>query len=168
MFPKLKAALFAKVQSVFSVEIYQMMQNTVLHEQKHRAEQERLMEHATCQSMVGKPVISVGNDWSNPVIGIGKEVVEITQANRPRLVILDYLTGQEVMPFGTVMDYDETRFEAIMKLNPFEVSSLVYRYSSAHTVVAPDRVHQRESREVILEKLTRHGFFEAIKNIEHQ
>lgn len=162
MFVKLKKKIFSKVQSVFANEIFQMTQAAVQADQKDRGDREKAVQHATYHEMIGKPVIAVGNDWSNPIIGIGLEVVLITQANQPHLVIHDYLTGQEFMPFGAVMYYDETRFEAIMKLNPFEVASLVYRLHTAESPVNVEQEGKRDSREVIIEKLTKNGFFDAI------
>lgn len=161
MFKKIKENIFMNFQSLFPVEMYQMSQAAVKAADQARRERENAIEHVIFQELVNKPVIAVGNDWSNPVIGIGMFVQGVSKANRPHLVIKDYVSGEEVMPFGAVMEYNETRFEAIMKLTPAEITSLVYRHSTPQAV-REDQKEQRDSREIILQKLTTNGFFDAI------
>jgi len=166
MLTAIKNKVFLTFQALFPTELYQLSKAAVDAAEKERRVRENAIEHETYKFLVNKPVIAVGNDWSNPVIGIGLEVVGISKANNPRLVIKDYVTGEEVMPFGAVMGYNETRFDAIMKLTPAEITSLVYRHSTPQTNVSDEQKEKRDSREVILEKLTTNGFFEAIKNLK--
>jgi hypothetical protein len=161
MLTAIKEKVFLTFQTLFPAEIYQMSQAAVKAADQERRERENAFEHVVFQELVNKPVIAVGNDWSNPVIGIGLEVQGVSKANRPHLVIKDYVSGEEVMPYGAVMEYNETRFDAIMKLTPAEITSLVYRYSTPQTV-REDQKDKRDSREVILQKLTTNGFFDAI------
>lgn len=166
MLTTIKNKFFSTFQTLFPAELYQLSKAAVDAAEKERRERENAIAHVELNLQVGKPVIAVGNDWSNPVIGIGLEVVGISKANKPHLVIKDYVTGEEVMPFGAVMDYNEIRFDAIMKLTPAEITSLVYRYATPNTNVSDEQKEKRDSREVIIEKLTINGFFEAIKNVK--
>lgn len=161
MLTTIKEKVFLTFQALFPAEMYKMSEAAVKAAEKERRDSENAIDHVAYEVLVGKPVIAVGNDWSNPVIGIGLFVQGISKANRPHLVIKDYVSGEEVMPFGAVMEYNDTRFEAIMKLTPAEITSLVYRYSTPQ-IVRDDQKEQRDSREVILQKLTTNGFFDAI------
>ena len=161
MLTTIKEKVFLTFQALFPAEMYKMSEAAVKAAEQERRERENAIDHVAYEVLVGKPVIAVGNDWSNPVIGIGLFVQGISKANRPHLVIKDYVSGEEVMPFGAVMEYNDTRFEAIMKLTPAEITSLVYRYSTPQ-IVRDDQKEQRDSREVILQKLTTNGFFDAI------
>jgi hypothetical protein len=161
MLTTIKEKVFLTFQTLFPAEMYQMSQAAVNAAEQERRERENAIDHVAYEVLVGKPVIAVGNDWSNPVIGMGLFVQGISKANRPHLVIKDYVSGEEVMPFGAVMEYNDTRFEAIMKLTPAEITSLVYRHSTPQAV-REDQKEQRDSRDVILQKLTANGFFDAI------
>lgn len=161
MLTTIKEKVFLTFQALFPAEMYKMSEAAVKAAEQERRERENAIDHVAYEVLVGKPVIAVGNDWSNPVIGIGLFVQGISKANRPHLVIKDYVSGEDVMPFGAVMEYNDTRFEAIMKLTPAEITSLVYRYSTPQ-IVRDDQKEQRDSREVILQKLTTNGFFDSI------
>jgi hypothetical protein len=161
MLTTIKEKVFLTFQTLFPAEMYQMSQAAVNAAEQERRERENAIDHVAYEVLVGKPVIAVGNDWSNPVIGMGLFVQGISKANRPHLVIKDYVSGEEVMPFGAVMEYNDTRFEAIMKLTPAEITSLVYRHSTPQAV-REDQKEQRDSRDVILQKLTANGFFDTI------
>lgn len=165
MLSTIKEKVFLTFQALFPAEMYQMSQAAVTASEKERRGREDVIERAALEVLIGKPVIAVGNDWSNPVIGVGIAIQDVSKAKRPHLVIKDYISGEEVMPFGAVMEYNETRFEALMKLTPAEITSLVYRHSTPQAVRDYQK-EQRDSREIILQKLTTNGFFEAIKNLK--
>lgn len=164
MLTAIKEKVFLAFQTLFPAEIYQMSQAAVKAADKEWRDRENAFNHVTFEMLVGKPVIAVGNDWSNPVIGMGIAVQGVSKSNRPHLVIKDYLSGKEVMPFGSVMEYNETRLEAILKLTPSEITSLVYRHSTPQTV-PDDQKNNRDSREVIIQKLTDSGFFETVATL---
>lgn len=165
MLSTIKEKVFLTFQALFPAEMYQMSQAAVKAADKERQERENAIDHVAFEILVGKPVIAVGNDWSNPVVGMGIAVQGVSKANRPHLVIKDYVSGEEVMPFGAVMEYNETRFEAIMKLTPAEITSLVYRHSTPQAV-RDDQKENRDSREIIIQKLTTNGFFDAIATVK--
>ena len=77
------------------------------------------------ETHVGKPIIVIGNNWDNPLIGVGIKIDLITQGNCPILVVKDYITDQEYITFGKIFHYTQQRFEAIMKLDPNERWALI-------------------------------------------
>lgn len=165
MLTAIKEKVFSTFQTLFPAEIYRMSQSAVEAADKERRNRENAFNHVTFEVLVGKPVIAVGNDWSNPVVGMGIAVQGVSKSNRPHLVIKDYLSGEEVMPFGAVMEYNETRLEAILKLTPAEITSLVYRHSTPQ-IVPESQKNNRDSREVIIQKLTDSGFFDVVAAIK--
>lgn len=74
------------------------------------------------------PIICISNEWDDPIIGFGVRV-EMTCRNKdvPILVMKDYVTNKEVYCNGVIMEFTSQRFNAIYKLDPFELCSLVYR-----------------------------------------
>lgn len=116
--------------------------------------------------LVGKPVIAISNEWDNPVVGFAKEITLVSKANNPYLVIHDYLTDQEVIPLGKVFFYTEQRFEAVMKLDPFELCCLLYTNTFSDRTYVKEIRQQRDTREVIIQKLTESGFYERVENLD--
>jgi len=166
MLTAIKNKIFTTFQALFPSELYQLSATAVKAAEDARRKRENDFDWAELSVLVNKPVIAVGNDWGNPVIGIAKEVIGISKANNPRLIVKDYITGKEIMPFGAVMAYNDVRLDAIFKLTPAEITSLVYRHSTPQTEEDSPNKEKRESREVIMEKLTTNGFFDAIKGLE--
>ena len=166
MLTAIKNKVFTTFQAWFPAELYKLSATAVKAAEDARRKRENEFDWAELSVLVNKPVIAVGNDWGNPVIGIAQEVIGISQANNPRLIVKDYITGKEIMPFGAVMAYNDVRLEAIFKLTPAEITSLVYRHSTPQAKEDSPHKEPRESREAIMEKLTANGFFEAIKGLE--
>lgn len=116
------------------------------------------------QSYIGKPVISVSNEWDDPIIGIGKEIVFITKANTPKLVIQDYISGKEYMPFGIVMGFTEQRFKALSKLDPFEICSLLYRNNHVFSTFEKNKSGTFSGYDSLHEKLLKTDFYKIVEN----
>lgn len=131
-------------------------------------ESERKQEYSLLELglLVGKPVIAISNEWDNPVVGFAKEITLVSKANNPYLVVHDYLTGQEVIPLGKVFFYTEQRFDAVMKLDPFELCSLLYTNSFSDRTFVKDIRQQRDSREDLIQKLTESGFYDRVENLD--
>jgi len=136
--------------STHSVEIYKQ-------EEKNRR---REFDYAELEIMVGHRVIAISNEWENPLIGVATSIVEITQAKNPRLVIKDYLTGQELVPFGKVYIFTEQRLNAILTLDPFELCSLLYTNFYYDCTYEKKMRSHRDSADIIRSKLQKSGFFE--------
>ncbi len=81
------------------------------------------------EMMVGKPIIGISNEWADPIIGFAVCVDYVTESKNPVLIVKNYLTGKEVMLMGSVYYYSEQRFNALAKLDPFEICSIVYHNS---------------------------------------
>lgn len=103
--------------------------------QWHRAEREARdrrqleIERITLEAYVGQPVIMIGNEWTDPVIGFALRVDFITQHQDPILVIQDDLSGREVISFGKLYRFSLQRFDALYKLTPYERCSLIYNHT---------------------------------------
>lgn len=80
---------------------------------------------ADMKMMIGKPVIGISNEWENPVIGTVIGIEFITQAQQPIPIVRCAITGKEFITFSKVMPFTMQRFEALMKLNPYERWCLV-------------------------------------------
>jgi len=132
-------------------------------------ERKREFTKAELQLFVGKPVISISNEWDNPIIGEGLEIIEITKSKNPKLVIRDFLTGDEVFPMGGhIFIYTEQRFNAIMKLDPFELCSLLYSNTFFDNTFEKVKSGKRDNKNVILQKLTDEGFFSLVDNMKSE
>lgn len=131
---------------------------------------ERLQYEATAKSrrdialfvleeMVGKPIISVCNEWDDPVVGFATEIQYI--GDSPLLVGKDYVTGKEVLMFSKTFGYTEQRFAAFMKLDPFERACLIYDCDA----ITPFDKYKRETVHTeaeIVAMLTANGFYEEL------
>lgn len=78
------------------------------------------------QEQLNKLVICVSNEVQNPIVGYGKEVIFITKANIPQLVVYDIVNNCEVMPFGKVFTYTEQKFHALNSLEANERIAIIY------------------------------------------
>lgn len=123
---------------------------------KQSTEQMKQIELFELQELVGKKVISISNEWDNPQIGVALRIELITQAQNPVLIIKDYLSNQEVMIMGKTYAYTPQRLQAVLKLNPFELCSLIYTYTS---VFDKPKTGVRQQSDVIMSKLAQSGFF---------
>lgn len=116
------------------------------------------------QSYIGKPVISISNEWDDPIIGIGKEIVFISKANTPKLVIEDYISGKEYMPLGIIMGFTEQRFKALSKLDPFEICSLLYRNNHVFSAFKKNKSGTFSGYDSLHEKLMKTDFYQIVEN----
>lgn len=103
----------------------------VLDEQEERAREINVME---LSGYIGKPVICVSNENRNPMVGIGKEVVLITQGQCPMLIVEDVVTGEQLMPFGVLFAYTEQKFDALNNMDPQARIALLYYKNSTHVI----------------------------------
>lgn len=138
----------------------QSAKNEFYNEQKERKNHYSLIE---LQSYIGKPVIAVPNEWDNPIIGVAKEIVFITKEQTPMLVIEDYITGKEYMPFGVVMGFTEQRFKALAKLEPFEICSIIYRNSCGLGTFDKNKSGTFSGYDALHEKLLKTDFYKIVE-----
>lgn len=88
------------------------------------------LELSCLKLMIGKPVICVGNEWEDLVIGIVTDIDFITQAKNPIPIVKDILTGKEFITFAKVMPFTMQRFNALVKLDPYERWSVIDNQNS--------------------------------------
>ncbi len=93
---------------------------------EEREQQKKDCELIDLKMKLGKLVISVSNEISNVTVGVAKDIIFISQAQQPYLVIQDIITGEELVPLGTLFDYTEQKFDALNKLEPNERISIIY------------------------------------------
>lgn len=154
--------LFAKQLSQLDNESYNRGYNE--HIDKIRLDK-RKSELFEMQEMVGKPVICVSNEWEDPVIGFAQEIIYITQAKQPMLVIKDYLTMNENMSFGKVFAYTDQRFKALFKLDPFERCSLIYTNFYHEEEFVKNKIGVIHTLEQVAEILNKNGFYSRLSTL---
>lgn len=135
-------------------------------EREYRANQKSECLYAELELMIGKPVISISNEWSNPIIGFGKEIQFITQAKTPVLIIEDYVSGESKLVLSVPFYFSEQRFNAFSKLDPFELCSIIYKNSAWMEPFDKVKSGVFEGYDVIREKLVKSGFFERISKMK--
>lgn len=120
------------IARIFKGEIrwqaYQLFQEYQKQEDDRREESRRI----TAEFSVGTPVICISNEWEDPVIGFVSHIEYITKARNPVPVVMDYLSGQELMVMGVVYDFTRQRLDAFLKLAPYERWVMVRRYGFHH------------------------------------
>lgn len=114
------------------------------------------------EMMIGKPIISISNEWANPIIGFAKYVDFITDAKNPVLIVKDYLTGKEMMLLGSVYYFSEQRFNALAKLDPFEICSIIYHNSCGEHDFDKNKSGVFTGYDDIKQKLIESGFYNDV------
>jgi hypothetical protein len=88
-------------------------------------------------------VICVSNEVENITVGYAKEIIFLTKAKQPFLIVHDIVNNREIMPMGTIYTYTEQKFNALNNMEPNERIALIYaRYSDeeVNKSPAPDEV----------------------------
>lgn len=67
-----------------------------------------------------KPVIAIPDEWNNPIIGF------VNAIEGDRLRIHDYIRDMEIIVGYRTFIFTEQRFQLILKLDPFELCSILY------------------------------------------
>ncbi len=126
-----------------------------------RIESDRNIRTTELSMFINKPVICISNEWETPVIGFATSIGFISKANDPVLIVHNYLDNQEAMILGSTFYYNTQRFDALFKLDPFELCSFIYgRYT--------EQVFEKEIREKLLTKeevkqlLEQNGFYNRL------
>ncbi len=156
-----KALLWKWCQKYFDLEIHGLIRNQIKKLEDEREESTRQYAIYELDQFVNKPVICLSNEWKNPIIGYGTRIDFITQAMNPVLCVHNYLDGQEYVVLGSVFHFNEQRFNALFKLNPFELCSFIYgRYMADEFDKAISE--ERNGKEEIQELLETNGFYKRL------
>lgn len=165
---KLKAKLFSLVKSFFNEEINaekSLSFTKGMEQQRESSFKGKCgLKRLEVEMMVGKPVIYISNEWSDPVVGFGVGTLDI--GSSCALIVKDYISGKELTVMSTAHAYSETLLNAVLKLNPFEAASLLYRnhdWSYEHP-----KYGQYNGVEYIKNKLDTSGFFDELKKYEEK
>lgn len=156
--------LFKAFSKFFSQEINDMVnkaKNDAKNEERnYREEQRKHCQFIELSMMIGKPVISISNEWDNPIVGFGKRIEFITKAETPVLIIEDYVSGEDVLVLSTPFYFSEQRFNALSKLDPFEICSIIFRNSAWMEPFEKVKSGVFDGYDVIFEKLKSTDFYE--------
>jgi hypothetical protein len=76
-------------------------------------------------------VICASNEVENITVGYGKEIIHVTKANTPILIVYDIVDKKEIMPMSKIFDYTEQKFCALNKLEPNERISILYDFGDS-------------------------------------
>lgn len=164
---------YSLFEKVFSKRIQQKINNEsykALENYKNtKYEEKRHSELFDMEMLVGKPVISISNEWDNPIIGFVKNIEFISKAQNPVFIIHDYVNNEEVMVLGITYGYTEQRFNALMKLDPFETCSLIFQNYCSSSLKPFEKVKSgvRDTKENIIQKLQKNGFYTKLKLTEN-
>ena len=166
----MKKYLFSLFQKHFAPEI-KVLENTAFSQgyHKHMDDSRAERKHIECmemQSLIDKPVICVSNEWDTPVIGFVSRVDLITRNQDPVLIVWDEITNEEVLVMGKTYIFTLQRFEAIMKLDPFEACSLIYNSFYEDGEWVKNKLSVRLSRDEIIQKLQKNDFFAKCKIVQ--
>lgn len=115
---------------------------------------------------LGAPVIVVPNEWDNPVIGFGHDLMTIGSSTV--LVVKNYVTDALVWCGGVTMDFSEQRLEIALSLDPFQLWAITAHNAVGHEDFTKPKSSQRWDRQAILDALERHGFFERWRDFKAQ
>lgn len=161
-----KDMLFRVFSSIFADKITLAHLDKLDEINRKKREERRISERFELDMYIGKPVICISNEWTNPVIGFAICVEEITMANNPVLIVHDVLTDEDIMVLGHTYHYTHQRFEALSRLDPFEACSLIYRNSNWDTEFTKVKSGTFDGYDVIRQKLEEKGFFRKVAEMK--
>jgi ribosomal protein S17E len=102
--------------------------------EKQKEEENKRIKVFQLEEHLGKLVICVSNEIQNVTVGYGKELIYITQAKQPQLVVHDIVNDCEIMPFGIVFAYTEQKFKALNSLEHNERIAILYNRDAEHEI----------------------------------
>lgn len=89
---------------------------------------QKTFKEAEFETYLNKLVICVSNEVQNITVGYGKEIIHVTKAKVPMLVVYDIVDKKEIMPMGRIYDYSDQKFNALNKLEPNERIAILYKF----------------------------------------
>ena len=110
---------------------------------------------------INRPVISVPNEWVDPIIGLCTDV-----KNDNEFYIRDFVSGTEVVSKHKTFLFTEQRFQTVIKTDRFDLCSLLYpdefgdKEFKKKKEVFPLKPHE------INNKLRANGFWDILLEIQ--
>lgn len=166
----MKAILFKAFQTIFHSQLEQIKRNSYNEGYNTKSHDDRIFREKIAfnnlETYIDKPIISISNEWDTPVIGFVTGITYITKANHPALLVTDYITMKEVIVTNKTFAYTKQRFEAILKLDPYELCTLFYSYDNSYNEYTGVKSGVRISNDEIKNTLTENRFFEKTNEIK--
>lgn len=112
--------------------------------------------------MLGKPVIILVNEWTNPVVGelVGCHYKD-ENSYAPLYEVYNYLTNENSFSLSKPMAFSVQKLHALGKMNPDEIVALFYEGKDRFYTYRKNREENfYTSFDDWMEKLSANGFFE--------
>lgn len=100
--------------------------------------------------MIGKPIISVSNQWENPVIGIVIGVAYLTRGDQPVAKVYNFLTDRVVLCAIPLIPCTKSNLDAVLLLNPFQCWNLINRTCIETSSATPSELLSQKAVRQIL------------------
>ena len=158
----IKDHLFNLIRGFFDHQIKFIQYNERLTLEQERRYRIRESETIELSQFVGRPIICISNEWETPKIGFGKRIEFITKAENPILCMHNYLDDKEYLIMGTSFYFTEQRFDALFKLDPFELCSFIYgRYLFDR--MDKEKCNELKGKEEVKQLLEVSGFYKRLE-----
>lgn len=108
---------------------------------------------------IGKPVIVVSNEFENPVIGFGERVDITTVANKPLLIVHDYIINSPRLCAGKTFLFNEQMFNFILDAD--KNALIVFLYTAMFNALEINKkpMHSILDKDAIHRVLVSNGFY---------
>lgn len=103
--------------------------NTLAEKTEKDSEDRKALQVLLIEMDIGKPFISVTNEWDNPIVGVVLGVEYNTAGNCPIAHVYDFITNQSVYCGNGRVPYTDLNLDAILKLNPYQHWNLISKSS---------------------------------------
>jgi len=112
------------------------------------------------ESQIGKLVICISNQYENPRVCVGIEVVNITKSKIPVLSVFDIVRKEKTVPLGIIFDYSEQKFDALNQMDPNARIALFFNRLSSNIIskkpeIGREYFHPLEWKERVNESIER-------------
>lgn len=100
------------------------------YERDRFSEVKKEIEVNRLNSFLGKFVICISNEISNPVVAVAKRIEFITASKEPVLIVHDLVDNKEYVSFGKIFAYTKQKFDALNMLSSHQRIALFYEQDS--------------------------------------
>ena len=163
----IKNLFWSFVEKYFKTNIQNEINKAINNEREDKRNHYNEIKTIELSQFIGKPVICISNEWADPIIGFGLRVEFITRSKNPILCTHNYLDGREYLIMGAAYHFTEQRFDALFKINRFELCSFIYNHASSEPFEKIKSCHVREKEE-IKQLLEVNGFYKCMEDNAQQ
>ena len=110
---------------------------------------------------INRAVISIPNEWVDPIIGLCTDV-----KNNNEFYIRDFVSGTEVISKHKTFLFTEQRFQAVIKMDRFDLCSLLYPEEFVDTEFKKKKEVFLLKPHEINNKLRANGFWDILLEIK--